>query len=87
MEYDGKEMGIILKIPVNTITMSMTVRFINSDGEVKQQTAEFDHSDIIDFRRDFLDNVELGDDYDAIYTLTEKGIEYQKKLERKCGEI
>lgn len=87
MDYNEKEMGILIKIPVNTITMSMTVRFINSDGEVKQQTAEFDHSDIIDFRRDFLDNVEFGDDYDAIYALTEKGIQYQKLLEHKCGEI
>ena len=87
MDYNEKEMGILLKIPINTITMSMTVRFINSDGEVKQQTAEFDHSDIIDFRRDFLDNVEFGDDYDAIYKKKKKGIQYQKLLEHKCGEI
>ena len=87
MEYDGKEMGILLKVPVNTITMSITVRLINSDGEVEQQVAEFDHSNIIDFRKDFLDNVELGDDYDALYAFTEQGNEYLKSLDSKCGEV
>ena len=87
MKYDEKEMGIILKIPVNAITMSITVNFIDGDGEVKQQIAEFDHSDIIDFRKDFLDNVELGDDYDALYALPEQGNEYLKSLDSKCGEV
>lgn len=87
MNYDEKQMGIILKIPVNAITMSVTVKFINSDGEVKQQVADFDHGDIIDFRKDFLDNVEYGDEYDAIYSVTDKGNAYLKILDRKCGEV
>ena len=37
--------------------------------------------EIADARQDFLDNVEDGDDYDAIYTLTEEGERYLDSLQ------
>ena len=76
-QYDGHEMDITVPVPANTITLTMTARFLDNDGQVQTQTAEFDHSDIIDMRNDFL-NVLNGTEK---YELTNKGREHQKLLD------
>ena len=75
-QYDGHEMDIIVPVPTNTITLTMTARFLDNDGQIQTQIAEFDHSDIIDMRNDFL-NVLNGTEE---YKLTEEGYKLLSEL-------
>lgn len=67
------EMPIILKIPKNTAQLKITATMLNDDGEPTQVTRKLSTSEVYACHQDFLDNVELGDDYDAVYTLTDEG--------------
>lgn len=75
-QYDGHEMDIIVPVPANTITLTMTARFLDNDGQVQMQTAEFDHSNIIDMRNDFLNVLNGTEEYE----LTEEGYKLLSEL-------
>ena len=34
-QYDGHEMDITVPVPANTITLTMTARFLDNDGQVQ----------------------------------------------------
>lgn len=72
-EYKDEIINIIVKVPANTIGLTLTAKTIGKDDEVQKYQSEMSLADIFAARNDFLDNVECGDDYDAVYTLTEKG--------------
>ena len=65
-------MGIIMKIPEKSESIRMEIDFVDASGVKRKCIAQFNKDNIDDMRQDFLDNVELGDDYDAVYTLTNK---------------
>ena len=72
-EVQLEDMGVILRIPKEAVRLEMTVLILDEDGNLQKVCAEFSASDIREARQAFLDNVEMGDDYDAVWGLTEKG--------------
>lgn len=72
-EYNGDIINIIVKVPANTVGLTLTAKTIGKGDEIHEYRSEMALSDVFEARNDFLDNVECGDDYDAVYTLTEKG--------------
>lgn len=68
-----EEQNIIMKIPADAIHLEIVAKVVDADGNVQQVSASHTFTDIRQMRQDFLDNVEGGDDYDVVYTLTEKG--------------
>lgn len=71
--------NIILPIPKQTVSMKLTVKVMDGDT-IQTVYKPFTISDIHDMRQNFLDNVEFGDDYDAVYTITEEGKRYLEAL-------
>lgn len=65
-------MGIIMKIPEESESIRMEIDFVDTSGVKRKCVAQFNKDDIDGMRQDFLDNVEFGDDYDAVYVLTDK---------------
>jgi len=65
-------MGIIVKIPEESESIRMEVDLVDASGVKRKCIAQFNKDDIDGMRQDFLDNVEFGDDYDAVYVLTDK---------------
>lgn len=65
-------MGIIMKIPEGSGSMRMEIDLVDEYGVKRKCVAQFNKDDIDSMRQDFLDNVEFGDDYDAVYILTDK---------------
>ena len=83
-EVQLEDMGVILRIPKEAIRLELTVTLLDEDGALRNVVAEFSASDIREARKAFLDNVEMGDDYDAVWRLTEKGrreLEFLKENE------
>ena len=59
--------------------MELTVKIMDGDT-IQTVGTHFAISDIHDMRANFLDNVAFGDDYDAVYTITEEGKRYLEAL-------
>jgi len=76
-------MNIILKIPKSTVHLAVIATLVDDDGGISQVNASFPLEAINKARKDFLENVEDGDEYDVCYVLTEKGREYLKQLEQE----
>lgn len=69
-----KEMNVILQIPEDAAAIEITARILQGE-KVISVTREFNASALRKARQDFLDCVEDGDDYDAAYKLTPKGLQ------------
>lgn len=76
------QINIILPIPKQTVSMDLTVKVMDGDT-IQTVWKPFTISDIHDMRANFLDNVEFGDDYDAVYEITEEGKRYLEELEHE----
>lgn len=74
--------NIIIQIPKNTSELVVIARILDGDKIVKVQ-GTCDITALFQARKDFLDNVEDGDDYNGIYRLTDQGYEYAEELERE----
>lgn len=69
-------MPVIMRIPKNSVTLDVNTSFI-SNGELAHAHMSLDLDGIIEIRNDFVSFV--GNDYyDAVYSLTEKGLEAVK---------
>lgn len=74
--------NIIIQIPKNTSELVVTARILDGDKIVAAQ-GTYDMTALFQARKDFLDNVEDGDDYNVIYRLTDKGYKYAEELEHE----
>lgn len=78
-ELDCELMHIIVQVPKDTVSISITAKLLQDgklvDAHMSMSAEEFRHA-----RRDFLDNVDGGDDYDNLYALTDEGKAYVDKL-------
>ena len=83
-EVEVEEMPIILRVPKDSVAIELISTMFDENGELTRVSRKISVSEIYQCRQDFLDNVEFGDDYDAVYTLTEEGRAYAEKLR---GEI
>lgn len=77
-----EEMNIFLRIPKEAVALEVTASLLDPDGKLMKVKTSLSVSDIRDRRQDFLDNVDLGDDYDARFVLTDEGRAYLEDLER-----
>ena len=68
---DTELVNIILKIPKDTVVLSVEATVLK-DKKSQIMKADFSPSDIFDMRMDFLDNVEAGDEYDAVYVVADE---------------
>ena len=75
-------MNVILKIPKEAVSLELTVGIIDDDGELRKVFTKMTASEIREIRQDFLDNVEGGDEYDALYVITEEGRRRLEELKR-----
>lgn len=75
-----EQIHIIITIPKNAASIEITATMIGDDGIPFRANTVMKPEDIRTARQDFLDNVEGGDDFDAVYTLTEKGREIYEQL-------
>lgn len=72
-DIDIEDMPVIVQIPKDTSYLTIEAVVTNADGETMTLKCSMPPSQIHKARQDFLDNVKMGDEYDAIYTLTEEG--------------
>lgn len=84
ISYDDM-INIILKIPKDTVALKIKAH-IYRDGAIEEAESSIGVDEVRQARQDFLDNVEAGDEYDAVYKLTEKGKAYLEEL-KKNGEL
>ena len=68
------EMNIFLRIPEEAIGLTVIAKILDENGNPIEVQQVLSVKDIFKARKDFLDNVLDGDDFDAQYVLTEKGI-------------
>ena len=76
------EMPIILKIPKDSVAIELISTMLDENGDLMRVSRRISVSEIHQYRQDFLDNVEFGDEYDAVYTLTEEGRALAEALRR-----
>lgn len=67
------EIHIIIRMPSETVRLEATAFVMDEDGKLHEAVMTLSPSDIREARQDFLNNVELGDDFDTVLTLTDKG--------------
>lgn len=79
-ELELEQYNIIVKIPVDAVKVSITAKILNDKDEIVSVYTDMNMKDIYEARTAFLENVEDGDDFDAVYTLTEKGKAYLDAL-------
>jgi len=70
-ELDCELINIIVKVPKETVACRFMAKLL-LNGELKEAHMDMTPEEFRQARKDFLDNVEDGDDYDQVYVLTEK---------------
>ena len=70
-----EQMGVILRIPKGCKKLTLTA-IIEQDGKEMSVSTTLKKKALKTARKDFLDNVEFGDDYDEVYALTDEGKAY-----------
>lgn len=80
-EYTGELIHIIVEVPIDTVACGFTVkRLVN--GKLEEAHMDMTAEAFRQARQDFLDNVEGGDEYDAVYMLTDEGLAYLEQKEK-----
>ena len=85
-EVELDEINVIMKIPKDSARIDITAYLIDDNGDVSKVSKTMKAGDIYEMRKDFLDNVEDGDDYDARYVITEEGLEFLEQLEKQRND-
>ena len=80
-EYTGELIHIIVEVPIDTVTCSFTVKRL-VDGKLEEAHMDMTAEAFRQARQDFLDNVDAGDEYDAVYMLTDEGLAYLEQKEK-----
>lgn len=81
-EIELDEINIIVKIPKDTARITIHAVVLDDDGSPLGVSKTLNPEDIRQARQDFLDNVEDGDDYDALFVLTDAGREWLEQQEK-----
>ena len=78
-EFDTELIHIIVQVPKDAVTVSFDAKLLQN-GQLVTAHMDMSAEEFRQARQDFLDNVDGGDEYDAVYTLTEEGKAYAGKL-------
>ena len=76
-ELDTELIHIIVQVPKDTVTVSVDAKLLQG-GKLVTAHMDMTPEEFRQARQDFLDEVEAGDEYDAVYALTD---EYKAYLE------
>ena len=79
-EDELREMNIFLKVPESAVALQVSAKIIDGNGNLVRVGKSLTVQDLFRARKDFLDNVPDGDDYDAKYVLTDTGRECLERL-------
>ena len=79
-EVELREMNIFLKVPESAVALELSAKIIDGNGNLVRVGKSLTVEDLFRARKDFLDNVADGDDYDAKYVLTDTGRECLERL-------
>ena len=85
-ELDTDFIHIIIDVPEETVRLEVKATLLDAKGAPYDASMIMEPSDIRKARQDFLDNVELGDDYDAMIVLTDKGREMLEN-DSMCSDV
>lgn len=80
------EYNLIIKIPRESVKLEIKAVFLDDNDELATVCKTLKLRDIQEARKDFLENVEDGDDYDARYVLTDEGREWLEEFRRTHSE-
>lgn len=75
-----EEMGIIIRVPKESVSVTVTAHVMSDTGDIIKVQKQLSPSELRQARADFLDEVVLGDDYDAEFVLNDKGLDYAEQL-------
>lgn len=78
-EYKGGVMHVILEIPDAAYHLDIVAKTIDDEENTQIVTTRMGLADIRQARKDFLENVAAGDEYNAVWGITQKGLESLKK--------
>ena len=78
-ELDTELIHIIVQVPKDTVAVSFDAKLFQN-GQLVTAHMDMSAEEFRWARQDFLDNVDGGDEYDAVYTLTDEGKAYAEKL-------
>lgn len=84
-ELDTELIHIIVQVPKDTIAVSVDAK-LWQDGKLVDAHMDMTPEEFRQARQDFLDNVEAGDEYDGIYTITEEGEAFLERLKRGLAD-
>lgn len=79
-EIDLDEVNIILRIPENAAEITVSAKLLDKKGRPMEVSKKLSIQDIFKARKDFLDNVPDGDDYDTKYVLTDEGRVFLERM-------
>lgn len=68
--------NIFALIPKDSIALTITATLLDENGNPYQVHKKMSAGDIFEARKDFLDYVEDGDNYDTCYIITDQGREW-----------
>ena len=84
-KLDVELIHIILQVPKDTVSISVDAKLL-INGKLETAFMDMTPEEFRQARQDFLDNVEAGDEYDGIYTITEEGEAFLERLKRCLSE-
>lgn len=70
-ELDTELIHIIVQVPKDAVTVSFDAKLLR-DGKLVDAHMDMTPEEFRQARQDFLDEVETGDDYDKMWSLTDK---------------
>ena len=79
-EITVNEMNIFFTVPETCIELEVKAIMLDENNNPISVTKKLTLNDIVSARKDFLDYVDDGDDYDAKYVLTDEGRSYVETL-------
>lgn len=77
-EYKGGMMHVILEIPDAAYHLDIVAKTIDDEENSQIITTRMGLADIRQARQDFLNNVPGGDEYNTVWSITQKGLESLK---------
>ncbi len=80
-----EEYNLIIKIPRESIKLEIKAVFLDDNDELTTVCKTLKLCDIQEARKDFLENVEDGDDYDARYVITDEGRKFLESLKNAAN--
>ncbi len=69
---EAENINVILKIPKGAMKLRIQALMLDEDDKPYTLEQTLNTAEIFDARKDFLENVECGDEYDTVYTLSDK---------------